>query len=751
MTANESTSQNNMQRFEANSAGEQTVEASFAWLASSLDTLASLAPVDSPARLLEILDRAPQDARRQIAVELIKADLVAAHRAKTRRNLEFYWPQLNSAVPRQDIPFELIVKDVSLRRDAGETPDGDDYQRRFPELADTICKWFTGAGQTQVLEETGGPGIPELPLGTQVDDFQILKQLGKGAFANVYLARQKSMQRLVALKAAARGSEESQALSQLDHANIVRVYDQRHLANPPAVLLYMQYLPGGTLADCVQYLRTLPAEHWNGQRLLEVIDQSLLNASQAVPEHAWVREQISALEWSEVVAWLGIQLAEGLAYAHVKGILHRDVKPANILLSSEAIPKLADFNVSSSSLSSSAGAGAYFGGSVAYMSPEQLEVAALGDPRQAQRLDGRSDLYALGMMLWEVWQGTRPWKSKPTYTMPDALAQQLQLRREPLVAVRPAVSSADRVLEGVLRALLQVDREQRPASGVEVAARLKLALYPELAQRFEPAPQSLSGRLRHIPVLLISALVIFVPNTAASIFNYFYNWSRMQELSPLIPNIEADFMRVADWVNGIVFPLGAILFLLIMLPIRRTLRRARAGELVPPEEIERLWNIGLKATLVCGILWGVSGIVFAAVFASLHAEFGPADAFHFFISLVMCGGVAWIYPYFGMNLLAMLVYYPQVIAPSMVDAGFIHRAQRLRRHSTAYLLSAAAIPLTAIALLVFRQNLPRVYVLLGAALTLLGLLAAYLAHRKLEQTLGQYSKILAAQDRNQLI
>lgn len=267
---------------------------------------------------------------------------MAAHKTSTVRDLEFYWPQLDHVLPRHSIPFELVIKDVCLRRDAGETPDGSDYQRRFPELAGTICKWFAGAGQTQILDEAGGPEIPALPLGAQVDDFLILKQLGKGAFANVYLARQESMQRLVALKAAARGSEELQALSQLDHAHIVRVYDQRRLTEPPAVLLYMQYLPGGTLADCVKYLRTLPAKQWNGQRLLEVIDQSLLNASQAVPEHSWVREQVAELEWSEVVAWPGIQLAEGLAYAHAKGILYRAQRlkrhSTAYLLSAAAIP-----------------------------------------------------------------------------------------------------------------------------------------------------------------------------------------------------------------------------------------------------------------------------------------------------------------------------------------------------------------------------------------------------------------------------
>src|SRR5690606_5499149 len=114
--------------------------------------------------------------------------------------------------------------------------------------------------------------VPALPLDAVVDDFLILKQLGQGAFARVYLAKQLSMHRLVALKVSNHGSEEPQALSQLDHPNIVRVYDQRRIEQPAASMLYMQYLPGGTLADCIHALRTKPPETWSGQRILDSID-----------------------------------------------------------------------------------------------------------------------------------------------------------------------------------------------------------------------------------------------------------------------------------------------------------------------------------------------------------------------------------------------------------------------------------------------------------------------------------------------
>ena len=104
---------------------------------------------------------------------------------------------------------------------------------------------------------------------------------------------------------------------------------------------------------------------------------------------------------------MGARLASALAYAHDHGVLHRDVKPANVLVGADGNPKLADFNISFSKLDGATPA-AYFGGSLAYMSPEQLEACDPAQPRQPDDLDGRSDMYSLGVLLWELLTGRRP-------------------------------------------------------------------------------------------------------------------------------------------------------------------------------------------------------------------------------------------------------------------------------------------------------------------------------------------------------
>ena len=134
--------------------------------------------------------------------------------------------------------------------------------------------------------------------------------------------------------------------------------------------------------------------------------------------------------WPTTVCWLGARLAAALDYAHRHGVLHRDVKPANVLLDADGCPKLADFNVSFSSKLDGATPAAYFGGSLAYMSPEQLEASNPDHDRQPDELDGRSDVYSLAVMLWELLAGTRPFgEERVAANMIETLTQLAERRR----------------------------------------------------------------------------------------------------------------------------------------------------------------------------------------------------------------------------------------------------------------------------------------------------------------------------------
>ena len=127
------------------------------------------------------------------------------------------------------------------------------------------------------------PETPSFCSGDRIDDFELLTQLGRGAFAQVFLARQVSMERLVALKISDHKGSEPQTLAQLDHPNIVRVFDQRVAENPTARLLYMEVIPGGTLQEVVKQVRQAEKGDRTGRLLLDAVDQQLGGSGASPP------------------------------------------------------------------------------------------------------------------------------------------------------------------------------------------------------------------------------------------------------------------------------------------------------------------------------------------------------------------------------------------------------------------------------------------------------------------------------------
>jgi serine/threonine protein kinase len=717
----------------------ETIDASFSQLENCLVELVELAPVTHPKQLRGLLPDATPTTLKLILVELIKVDMASAREAGEERVIDFYLDEFVDLLPNSEIPFDLVLEELQLRKADGEQPQLDEYRARFPDLAVTLGRFLLNTDDQRFRGSSHA--VPALTLGTQVDDFQIMKELGEGAFARVYLARQVSMHRLVALKATQRGSDEPQSLSQLDHRNVVRVYDQRQCIDPPVILLYMQYVAGGTLADVIKKLKMESRRDWNGQLLLDSIDECLTNAGQTVPESSSVRARVASMDWASVVAWLGVQLADGLHYAATKNVLHRDVKPANILLSLEAIPKLADFNVSCSGIAGRAGAAAYFGGSLGYMSPEQLQVADPVDERTAESLDGQTDLYSLGLVLWELWQGSRPWGNpSDVASWADAVATQRSLRDLPIETRYTPTSSTERVLETSLKAILAVDATQRPKNGSEAAARLRLVLHPKVADRIEPAQNSWARRIYHWPIFGLMAFLAFAPNVVAATFNFFYNDAWMAEQHS---DLHTHFNTLSIVINGIAFPVGAALFVVLAKPIDAAIRAQRAGQPTTVQDLENLTNVSGRMSLVAGLLWVISGVGFAITMSLMKVDFPFADALHFFMSLMLCGGVAWIYPFFGLALLCTLVYYPRLISRTLEDPEFERRRQTFRQQCHWYLLSAATFPLLAMALLLLRQDLQKIYMLTAIVVTALGLLASYFAYQKIDRTFDEFEPVLA--------
>ncbi|MBT2371608.1 serine/threonine-protein kinase [Pseudomonas fluorescens] len=255
-----------------------------------------------------------------------------------------------------------------------------------------------------------------------IPGFDIEGEIGEGAMASVYLATQRSLERKVALKimAAALAADpsfcerflrEGKTLARLSHPHTVTIHDIGNVGE--LYYMAMEYLPNGTLKERI--------------------------ASGLTPEPGLVYIR---------------QIASALGYAHAQGLVHRDVKPANILFRADGTAVLSDFGIAKSLDDRTQFTQAGFAvGTPSYMSPEQA---------RGQDIDGRADLYALGVVLYEILVGKLP------YTGTDALSTALAHLTEPL----PELPVHHGRYQGVLRKLLAKD----PAERFPDAAALLLAL-----------------------------------------------------------------------------------------------------------------------------------------------------------------------------------------------------------------------------------------------------------------------------------
>ncbi|MFI6431474.1 protein kinase [Rhodococcus oryzae] len=606
----------------------------------------------------------------------------------------------------EPLPPELVYEEYRVRRASGASVEPEEYLRGFPQQADRF-EWLR---EHDLPGRRGAPVPIDLPenaefaVGQQLDDFELIAELGHGAFARVFLARQLSMLRPAALKISRNVGSEPQTLAQLDHPYIVRVFDQRLFEDRQLRVLVMEYVSGGTLLDVVKLVRATPPERRSGQLLLDSIDKVLAGKGEIGPSESSVRAEIAELSWPETVAWIGLRLADALEYACAHGVLHRDIKPANVLLSVEGVPKLADFNVSSSDSTDPAGRSGFVGGSVAYMAPEQLAAVSPESAASAPPIDTRSDIYALGVMLWELLTGVRPFEDAPAGGSQASPGEVLAIRRRGVDPDARARLPADcpAALRRVLMTSLAFDPADRWSSGRKLARQFALCLDPHARDLVDPRPGSWRSTLSRwsLPILLAA---IGIPNLLAAGYNYYYNKALI--ISELSPEAQDHLEQVHLIVGGLAFPLGAFLILYwcrLALIVPRGLRR---GQRYAPEILARArtatLNLGHRAVVVAFVLWVVAGVGYPIV---LQAAAGgiPSQAYsHLIASLAVCGAVAVAYPFFILTFYAVRCVYPILLSHGEIGSADGRDLRALGRITTRYVAVAASVPLVGVAGLSF--------------------------------------------------
>ena len=267
---------------------------------------------------------------------------------------------------------ELLLVEIEYRRDRGAGLSKQDYLKKFPEFFAEIeaVDFQHGVGSTVAISATETMTGALLEQGTRLAHFELLERIGSGGVGEVWKARDMRLKRIVAVKIPRhsnlseselqRFQREGQTAAQLRHPNIVSIHEVGRQGK--VVFIVSEYIDGLDLRESLQGIR--------------------------LTHHA--------------AAKLCAQLADALHHAHEHGVIHRDLKPANVLLDHKGKPHVTDFGLAKwlhdeRPLTIEG----QLLGTPAYMSPEQAQ----GD---IAKVDGRSDVYSLGILLYELLTGSCP-------------------------------------------------------------------------------------------------------------------------------------------------------------------------------------------------------------------------------------------------------------------------------------------------------------------------------------------------------
>ncbi|MFM8579742.1 MAG: protein kinase domain-containing protein [Planctomycetaceae bacterium] len=530
-----------------------------------------------------------------------------------------------------------------------------------------------------------------LASGDRFDDFEIVSVLGRGSFGVVYLARQRSLERRVALKIAPVRGQEGRAMARLDHPNIIAVYAQQ--IRDGLRILCIQYVPSVPLDNLLRRLAERGA-NWNGAELLDAIDEESTDDAGFDPAQLGDRQILAALDHVAAICFLGRRLANALGHAHRQGVLHRDVKPANILLSHYGRPLLVDFNMASAA-TDAVGEQAMFGGTLAYMAPEHLAALDPVDPTQEDAVTAASDQYSLAMLIYELTTGRLPFASAPGDQRPfvEKLRAIAADRRQPERIWTDDVWRSEPGLAAVLARALSVDPADRWPNGEALAAAfddavdLRRTLVTVRRENFLPAWCD-----RH-PFVAIG-LAGVLPNVLGSAVNIPYNLFRVipQEHEPT-------FFRLVNVYNAVVYPVCVLLFIGIVTPIWMGWR-GRSSE---TQERLRSRVLGLpsRAMLISIVGWLPAAFFFPWGLHARAIELPWSLVVHFHVAILIAGLIALTYSVVSVLCVVAFVLYPAFWTDPV---GFRRVAAREVRPMLASLsllpFLSGAIPLVAVVLLI---------------------------------------------------
>lgn len=435
-----------------------------------------------------------------------------------------------------EIALADLIEEINERLRAGEPVVLESYASRYPQLAPRLEELLPTLRALAELSRggrgsraVGAPSEPNRglePLPGMLGDFRIFREIGRGGMGVVYEAQQMLLGRRVALKVLPfagvldsrelqRFRNEAQAAASLKHPNIVTIFS---VGSDRGIHYYaMDYIEGQTLAEVIRQLRTKhsprrqreedvaepePTRPADRQSIGSEHPEEIATIAETAHDSqgvVWTRVAPRTADFFRTAARWGIQAAEALEHAHQMGVVHRDIKPSNLLIDSVGRLMVTDFGLAQTQAGMQLTMTGDVVGTLRYMSPEQAQ----GNRRV---LDYRTDIYSLGVTLYELLTLRPPFESDDRHTL---LHQVLEGSVKPLRQIDPAIP---RDLETVVMKAMAAEPQARYTTAQELADDLRRFLehQPVRVRRPSLVDRAAYWSRRHRPVVWSAAVSLAV-------------------------------------------------------------------------------------------------------------------------------------------------------------------------------------------------------------------------------------------------